>query len=568
MTDLRPHSQPLDTPAAPGATQPWWRDAIFYQVYPRSFGDSTGDGTGDLAGITARLDHVVGLGADALWLSPFYPSPQVDAGYDVADYCDVDPMFGTLDDLDALVAAAHARGLRVTIDLVPNHCSDQHPWFQAALAAGRGSRERELFHFVEGRGEHGELPPTNWRSAFGGPSWTRVTEPDGTPGQWYYHLFAAEQPDFNWGEPAVLAEFERVLRFWLDRGIDGFRIDVSDALIKDTAWEDTPDGSPTIPKDDASGVHEIYRAFRRVMDSYDGDRMAVIETGAPDDIVALFLRPDEMHLAFNFRFVKAGWDSDAIRRAVDESLAAYGAVGAPTTWVTDNHDTTRSVTRYGADVRLEGEYVPGSTAERPLDAAALARGTRRARAMAVLLLGLPGAAYVYAGQELGLPEVVDLPAEVLQDPIVARSGGASRGRDGCRVPLPWSGTQAPFGFAPEGTTTWLPQPDGWASLTAEVQNDDDASMLTLYRALGALRRAEPALRGGDVEWVEQTPTRLVLRRAPAPGTGGRELTLVVNLGEEPMALPAGDVLLTTAGPSKGILTDEGMLPGEAAAILA
>lgn len=547
------------TPAAP---QPWWREAVFYQVYPRSFGDTTGDGTGDLAGITARLDHVASLGVDALWLSPFYPSPQVDAGYDVADYCDVDPMFGTLDDLDALVTAAHERGLRVTIDLVPNHCSDQHPWFQAALAAGRGSPERELFHFVDGRGEHGELPPNNWRSAFGGPSWTRVTEPDGTPGQWYYHLFAPEQPDFNWGRPEVLAEFERILRFWLDRGIDGFRIDVSDALIKDTAWQDTPDGNPLIPKDDASGVHEIYRAFRAVMDSYDGDRMAVIETGAPDDVVALFLRPDEMHLAFNFRFVKAGWDAAAIRAAVDESLAAYGAVGAPTTWVTDNHDTTRSVTRYGADVRLEGEYVPGSTAELPLDDAALARGTRRARAMAVLLLGLPGAAYVYAGQELGLPEVVDLPAEVLQDPIVARSGGTSRGRDGCRVPLPWAGSWPPFGFAPDGTTTWLPQPEDWAPLTAESQADDDASMLALYRALGALRRAEPALRGGEVEWLEQTATRLVLRRTPAAGVGGRVLTLVVNLSEEAAPLPDGELLLATA-PLVG-----GMLAGESAGVLA
>jgi alpha-glucosidase len=553
---------PQSAQTTPATTQPWWREAVFYQVYPRSFGDTTGDGVGDLAGITARLDHVASLGVDALWLSPFYPSPQVDAGYDVADYCDVDPMFGTLDDLDTLVAAAHARDLRVTIDLVPNHCSDQHPWFQAALAAGPGSPERELFHFVDGRGERGELPPNNWRSAFGGPSWTRVTEPDGTPSQWYYHLFAPEQPDFNWGRPEVLAEFERILRFWLDRGIDGFRIDVSDALIKDTAWEDTPDGNPLIPKDDASGVHEIYRAFRAVMDSYDGDRMAVIETGAPDDVVALFLRPDEMHLAFNFRFVKAGWDAAAIRAAVDDSLAAYGAVGAPTTWVTDNHDTTRSVTRYGADVRLEGEYVPGSTAELPLDDAALARGTRRARAMAVLLLGLPGAAYVYAGQELGLPEVVDLPAEVLQDPIVARSGGTSRGRDGCRVPLPWAGSRPPFGFAPDGTTTWLPQPEDWASLTAESQADDDASMLALYRALGTLRRAEPALRGGDVEWLEQTATRLVLRRTPAAGVGGRALTLVVNLGEEAAPLPDGELLLATA-PLVG-----GMLAGESAGVLA
>ena len=557
MTSAPASSSAVSTASEEAA--PWWRDAVFYQVYPRSYADSDGDGMGDLRGITARLDHVAALGADALWLSPFYPSPQVDAGYDVSDYCDVDPMFGTLDDFDELLAAAHERGLRVTIDLVPNHCSDQHPWFRAAVAAGRGSAERSRFHFVDGRGPGGELPPNNWRSVFGGPSWTRVTEPDGTPGQWYYHLFAAEQPDFDWGNPEILTEFERILRFWLDRGVDGFRIDVSDALIKDTAWPDTEDGSPVIPKDESSAVHDVYRAFRRVMDEYPGDRMAVIETGAPDDVVAAFLRPDEMHLAFNFRFVKAGWDGASLRAAVDESIAANAAVGAPTTWVTDNHDTTRSVTRYGADVTLVGDYVPDVAQERALDPEAFARGTRRARAMSVLLLSLPGAAYVYAGQELGLPEVEDLPLEVLQDPAVARSGGRVRGRDGCRVPLPWSGVRPPFGFAADDAATWLPQPEGWASLTVERQEADPASMLALYRSVLALRRAEPAMRGGSVTWEAPGPDLLVLRRRAA---GGRDLKVVVNLTEEPVELPAGEVLV---GSSQ---VDGGMLAGESAVVLA
>lgn len=300
----------------------WWREAVVYQVYPRSFADADEDGEGDLRGVVDRMPYLASLGIDALWLCPFYPSPQVDGGYDVAEYCDVDPRFGSLPDFDALVTAAHDRGIRVTIDLVPNHCSDQHPWFRAALAAGAGSPERARFHFREGRGPGGEEPPNNWRSVFGGSSWTRVQEPDGSPGQWYYHLFAPEQPDFNWNNPEVLVEFERILRFWLDRGVDGFRIDVSDALIKDTRWLDTDNGEPVIPKGEDSRVHDVYRAFRQVMDSYPGDRMAVVETGAPDETVALFVRPDEMHLAFNLRFAKAAWDFEEFRDAVASSLAS------------------------------------------------------------------------------------------------------------------------------------------------------------------------------------------------------------------------------------------------------
>lgn len=540
----------------------WWRDAVVYQVYPRSFADADGDGDGegDLRGVVARLDHLVALGVDALWLNPFYPSPGVDGGYDIADHCDVDPRYGTLADLDALVTAAHARGLKVIVDVVPNHVSDAHPWFRAALAAGPGSAERARFHFRAGRDSGGAEPPNNWTSVFGGPSWTRVTEPDGTPGEWYYHLFAPEQPDLNWENPEVLIEFERVLRFWLDRGVDGFRIDVADALAKDPAFPDTPGGWPVIPKDAPSPVHEVYRALRGVLDSYPGDRMAVVETGAPDDVVALFLRPDEMHLAFNLRFAKAAWGAGEFRDAIDSSLAANAAVGAPVTWVLDNHDNPRSVTRFGAGVRLEGHYAP--TAAGGDDGAVdLARGLRRARAAALLMLALPGAAFVYQGQELGLPNVDDLPDEALRDPVFHRSGGAERGRDGCRVPLPWSGEAPPFGFAPDGVAPWLPQPPAWRDLTVAAQEEDPSSTLWLFRRALALRRSEPSMRRGTVAWLDPAGPGEDALRLRLESDGGRALVVVTNFGTEPVPLPAGEVLLAST-------SLEGELPGEATAVVA
>ena len=550
----------------------WWKTGVIYQVYPRSFADSSGSGMGDLAGITSRLNYLKDLGVDAVWLSPFYPSPQVDAGYDIADYRDVDPVFGSLGDFDALLQSAHELGLAVIIDLVPNHSSDQHPLFQAALRGLPGGPERAMYHFVEGEGLGGELPPNNWKSVFGGPSWTRIVEADGRPGQWYYHLFDPTQPDFNWGNPRVLEFFEDVLRFWLDRGVDGFRIDVSDALIKDTAWPDTEGGWPVIPKDAVSPVHDIYRRLRCVMDEYP-DTMAVIETGADDDIVALFLRPDEMHQAFNFRFLKTGWDGGEIARAIFESARAFADVGAETTWVTDNHDTVRSVTRYATGGSLSGAYVPQVDTAGAGSEGASDIGVRRARAMAVLLLSLPGSAYIYAGQELGLPEVMDLPDEALTDPSFFRTNGAVRGRDGCRVPLPWSGSEPPFGFSPAGPgapppQTWLPQPEHWSALTVEKQLDDPTSMLGLYRNLLRLRREEAALGSGDLEWVSSVAdtqsTGVLHLRLLAPPTidpGGKTaagtptqaapttthpntptqtaVDLVVNFRSMPVSLPCG-----------------------------
>ncbi len=528
----------------------WWRDAVVYQIYPRSFADSDGDGVGDLRGITARMDYLADLGIDALWLGPFFRSPQVDHGYDVSDYRDVDPLFGTLADFDALLAAADARGIRVTVDFVPNHTSDQHAWFRAALAAGPGSPERGRYHFREGRGPSGAEPPNNWRSVFGGPSWTRVVESDGRPGQWYFHLFAPEQPDLNWDNPQVLEEFSDVLRFWLDRGVHGFRIDVSDALIKNPDFPDRPGGEPDIPKDDTRGVHAIYRAFRAVLDSYDGDRMAVIETGAADDVVALFLRPDEMHLAFNFRFVKAGWQPDALRTAIDASMAANAIVGAPTAWVIDNHDTPRSATRYGSTIHLAGDYVPGTMNTGPGGSADAALGQRRSRAMALLLLGLPGPVYLYNGQELGLPNVDDLPPEALQDPIWERSGHTNRGRDGCRIPMPWEGAAPPFGFCAADVEPWLPIPASWAELTVQRQGADGSSLLSLYKAALRIRRATAALHGGTLTW-HSAPDDAVLRAERVSGTD--RIALIVNFGPDPAPVPVGEVLLTSSPVVDGCL---------------
>jgi alpha-glucosidase len=538
----------------------WWRDAVIYQIYPRSFADGDGDGTGDLRGITSHLDYLAQLGIDALWLSPIFTSPQVDHGYDIADYRDVDPLFGTLADMDALISAAHERGIRVTLDFVPNHTSDTHTWFTAAVAAGRGSPERERYLFRDGRGPRGDQPPNNWKSVFGGPSWTRITEPDGSPGQWYYHLFAAEQPDLNWRNPEVVEEFADVLRFWMDRGVDGFRIDVSDALIKDDSWADTSTGEPIIPKDDSSPVHEIYRRFRTVMDEYPGDRMAVIETGAADEIVALFVRPDEMHLAFNFRFVHAGFDGPALRAAIDSSLAANAKVGAPTTWVTDNHDTPRSVSRLGQNAVLAGAYVPGTMASGIFQEVDLELGLRRARALALVLLALPGAAYVYNGQELGLPNVDDLPESALQDPIWERSGHTVRGRDGCRIPMPWT-TGANLGFTRARSKPWLPIPKEWAELSVAAQETSSDSMLALYRTALAARRESPALGRGRVRWVsstEESSERLVFDVA----TDEAAVRVVVNLSGAALQLPEGEVLLASQ-PVAG-----GQLPPIAAAWVA
>lgn len=528
---------------------PWWRSAVIYQVYPRSFADGDGDGIGDVAGIRSRLDHLAALGVDAIWFSPWYPSPMADAGYDVSDYRDIDPVFGTLAEVEALIAEAHALGIRSIVDVVPNHCSDAHPWFRAALAGGPGAPERDLFWFRAGRGPGGDLPPTDWTGEFGGPTWTRTTDPDGTPGDWYLHLFAPQQPDLNWDHPRVRAEFEDILRFWFDRGVDGIRIDSAGLLVKDGTLPEVHPDRPH-PFRDQDGVHDVYRAWRRIADSYPGGRALVGEVWLPDrQRFANYLRPDELHTAFNFDFLGCAWDATSLRESIDGTLAAHAPVGAPATWVLSNHDVTRHVTRYGrADTRFS------FAAKREGIPTDLELGTRRARAAALLSLALPGAAYVYQGEELGLWEVEDIPYELRQDPMWERSGRVDPGRDGCRVPLPWQGDTPPFGFSPDGATAapWLPQPADWKDRTVRAQTGDPHSMLELYRAALTLRRAEPALGDGTLTWLPAPDGVLAFAREPG-------FTCLVNLGDAAVPLPAHDRLLLASGP-----LDDDRLPPDTA----
>lgn len=544
----------------PDTDTTWWRHAVIYQVYPRSFADASGDGIGDLPGVTAHLDHLVELGVDAVWLSPFYCSPQADAGYDVADYRDVDPLFGTLADADALVARAHTLGLRVVVDLVPNHTSDEHAWFRAALAAAPGSPERARYLFRDGRGPRGDEPPNNWQSVFGGPAWTRTTAADGTPGQWYLHLFDSKQPDLDWDNPEVHAEFADVLRFWLDRGVDGFRVDVAHGMVKAPGlpdWDghvamidgtDDPGVDAVVgsgnhgPMFDQDGVHEIYRAWRRVLDTYDGDRAMVTEAWVePLARLARYVRPDEAHQSFNFAFLAAGWHGPTLRRVITASYAANDAVGAPTTWVLSNHDVVRHASRLGLSDPTHRPHGIGRDDEQP-DAEL---GLRRARAATLLMLGLPGSAYLYQGEELGLPDHTTLDDDLRQDPAFFRTGGAERGRDGCRVPLPWQGDAPGLGFSPTGAT-WLPQPAHWADLAVDRQRGRTGSTYELYRAALRLRRAE-RLGSGGLTWLAEPTDEHVL----AYRNG--DVVVVANLADHSVPLPAGAVLLASGDVPDGVL---------------
>jgi alpha-glucosidase len=512
----------------------WWHDAVFYEVYVRSFADSDGDGLGDLRGITSRLPYLRDLGVDAVWVTPFYPSPQHDGGYDVADYTDVDPRFGRLRDVDTLLARAHELGLKVVVDLVPNHTSSDHPWFQEALAARPGSPARARYLFRKGRGRGGNQPPNNWESVFGGPAWTRVAS-----GEWYLHLFDVSQPDLNWRNPEVAALFEEVLRFWLDRGVDGFRVDVAHGLVKERTLRDqrgVAPGQRDLPGDresramvertsrdepmwDQPEVHDIYRSWHRILEEYPGDRMAVAEawTQSPESM-ARYVRADELNQAFNFAWLLAAWSAAAFAEVVRGTLAAVGPVGAVPTWVLSNHDVVRHPTRYGGGPR----------------------GLARARAATLTMLALPGSAYLYQGEELGLEEV-DVPEEARQDPYWFRTGRV--GRDGARVPIPWRGTRSPFGFGNASTTPWLPMPADWAPLTVAAQRKDPASTWSFYRE--ALRARRRITHGADeVEIVEGRSTVLHLRRG--------DLTVVCNCGSRPVRLPEGDVVMAS-GPLLGRL---------------
>lgn len=551
----------------------WWRSAVIYQIYPRSFMDGNGDGIGDLSGITSRLTAIKDLGVDAVWLSPFYPSPQKDAGYDVADFKDVDPLFGNLADFDQMIEEAHSQGLKVIVDLVPNHTSDQHRWFREALSSPPGSPERNRYLFRDGKGEDGQDPPNNWKSAFGGPAWTRIVEQDGLPGQWYLHLFDSSQPDLNWRNPRVIKDFDGVLTFWLDRGVDGFRVDVARALVKQSGLPNQGpndggiedffiDGSddlvivrddserkmlekPANPYSEQPEAHQIFRRWRTLMDRYAGDRVLISEAWvSPLAKMALWVRPGEFDQTFNFVYLYSGWNARRVRAVIEESLKEFGRVGAISTWVLSNHDVIRHASRLALSGAVShGDGIGPNSPSLPDPEV----GIRRARCASLLMLALPGSAYIYNGEELGLPEVVEITDEQRQDPTWERSQHTRYGRDGCRVPIPWEADLPGYGFSQTGRA-WLPQPEYWGEYARKVELEDPDSTLNLYR--NALRiRTREGLGSGEVEWLKSGTEEVV-----AFENSG--VTIIANFGEDSVSIPEGDVLAVSTG------LEEGMLPAE------
>ena len=518
----------------------WWRQAVIYQVYPRSFADFNGDGIGDIAGIRGSLWYLQELGVDAIWITPWYASPLEDGGYDVADYRSIHPDLGTIDEAEALIAEANAVGIRTIVDVVPNHVSSAHEWFVEALAAAPGSAVRDRFWFRPGRGTAGDIRPNDWVSEFRGDTWTRTAGPDGSPGEWYLHLFTPEQPDLNWAHPDVRAEHEAVLRFWFDRGVSGVRIDSAALLAKDERLPEllADPGAGSHPYIDRDDVHDIYRSWRALADSYPDPKLLVGEVWLPD--VARFtkyLRPDELHTAFNFDFMTRPWTACELRESIETTLRCHGLVEACPTWVLSNHDVTRPVTRYG-----RSETAFSFAAKRFGTASDLALGTRRARAAAMVVAALPGSLYIYQGDELGLPEV-ELPVEAIVDPMHFRSGGVDPGRDGCRVPLPWTESGPSFGFSRSEVCAWLPQPGSWGGYAVASQRDDPDSMFALYRSVLRARRLEPALATDAVTWVDRGSSVLSFRRG-TPETG--ELECLVNFGPGPVPIPADHQLVLSS----------------------
>ena len=528
------------------ALRPWWRDAVTYQIYPRSFADSNGDGIGDIEGIRSRLPYLKKLGIDAIWISPWYPSPQHDHGYDVSDYMDIEPDYGTLLDADLLISQAHDLGIKLIIDVVPNHTSNEHKWFKQALASKPGSPERNRYIFRDGKGVNGELPPNNWKAVFGGCAWERVIEADGTAGQWYLHLFAIEQPDLNWENPEVTSHLEDVLKFWLDRGVDGFRIDVAHGMFKEAGLPDvrtdpetTMLGTEHKPFWAQEGVHDIYRSWRAIFDSYPGDRMAVAEAWvSPASRIARYVRHDELQNSFNFEMLTTLWQADQIRAKIDNSIEALAEVGAPTSWVFNNHDVVRSLDRLDLGLTNHGD----TTFSRQGDPSKLniARGTLRARSAALMMLALPGGAYLYQGEELAVPEVRDIPEDRLTDPRWKMSGYTDRGRDGCRVPIPWtSNPVGAFGFSSDDSLrpnqAWLPQSDWWGKYSVDSQDGVDGSTLSMYRQALAIRKQEMGLGDGPMEWIQAGQEIVAFKR---PG----DFACYINFGPA-FELPSKSTIL-------------------------
>jgi alpha-glucosidase len=572
----------------------WWKQAVVYQIYPRSFKDANGDGLGDIPGITSKMQYLRELGIDAIWLSPFYPSDLADGGYDIIDYRNVDPRLGTMQDFDAMVSAAHQEGIKVIVDIVPNHTANKHAWFLEALAAGRGSTARERYIFKEGSGPNGEFPPNDWQSLFGGPAWERVED-----GQWYLHIFAKEQPDLNWNNPEVHEEFKKTLRFWSDHGTDGFRVDVAHGLAKKldgasmkdlSHWtvHDSLSHDGTHPLWDRAQVHDIYREWRQVFNEYNPPRFAVGEAWVVPEHQYLYASPDELGQVFNFEFAIANWFSQDFRTAIRDGLQAAKSSGSTATWVMSNHDVPRHPSRYGlpqapskATHQLPKDWVlrDGTTYEENREL-----GTRRARAAILMETALPGSVYIYQGEELGLFEVPNIPWDRLEDPTPFRTRGryTEKGRDGCRVPLPWNsqdapheaswdsrfGTGASFGFSPSDATAGsqsadphLPQPLWYKDFAVDVEQQDPTSMLSLYKACLSHRAALlTSAHNTSVTWLDEGDEVIAYTRQAADNSGYTAIASITNFGKNAAALPEGDLILSSIQ-----LDDPALLPQDASA---
>lgn len=528
----------------------WWRQAVVYEIYPRSFMDLDGDGIGDIVGITSKVEYLSELGVDAVWLTPFYPSPLADGGYDVADYRNVDPRLGTLRHFGQMLDAFHGRGIRVFVDIVPNHTSDQHEWFREALAAGPGSAARERYIFRDGSGSNGELPPNDWPSHWADSCWTRV--PDG---QWYLHLFAPEQPDLNWDHPDVRTDFLETIAFWGNLGVDGFRVDVAHSLVKDLSepYPHVPvfQTENYIPEDgshplfDRDALLDVYADWRKVLDGFTPPLVAVGEVGAPVGRRGRYTTDTALHQAFNFELLDAAWEATAFREVIDHALSTAAAAGSSSTWVLSNHDVARHASRFGlpAGTDLNAWLLGGGNS--PREDRTL--GATRARAVVMLLLALPGSTYMYQGEELGLFEVADLPLGKMQDPIWFRSNGRTKGRDGCRVPMPWAADDPGCGFS--FAEPHLPQPAWFRGLAADVQQRDPNSTLSLYQRALRLRRTLQCAEA--MTWGPLSSDTVLDMIRP---NGWRSIT---NFGADPVALPDAPVLLASA------TLVAGKLPGNA-----
>ena len=522
----------------------WWRQAAIYQIYPRSFADNDGNGIGDLKGVTAKVDYLASLSLDAVWLSPFYPSALADGGYDVDDYRNVDPKLGTLADFDEMLVALHGAGIRVFVDIVPNHSSNLHQWFKDAIAAEPGSSERARYIFRDGRGASGEIPPTDWPSHFAPSAWTHESTWGGKHNQWYMHWFAPEQPDWNWDNPEIEADFLTTLKFWADRGVDGFRVDVAHALKKDLSeplrmratmeYEapQTLDGTGILM--DRNEVFEVYRSWRKLFNTYDPPRVAVAEANVHPSRMPLYASEETLGQSFDFRFIDAAFSARTYKDCVSQSLELAKKNNSSTTWTLGNHDQMRYATKLGLHPIVDrNEWLLSNGQSHPVD---FEIGTRCSVAGNLFILALPGCTYIYQGDELGIHEVADIPVDQIQDPVYLRNLKQAKGRDGARVPLPWTRGGTNFGFG--AGTPHLPQPQWFGDFSVEAESGVAGSPLEIFRKALKLRRELQCAE--EITW-HQTSSEDVLHFSRPNGWN-----CITNFKAHKYSLPAGEVILSSS----------------------